>query len=122
MGHWTKANAFFHSLHKLQARSLANSCRIRASRFFRIAISRGEASVLSNLQMLLSRALIASLSEIANRCLASRSLLLLPLAMGATPGATAVRQMLPTERAAPRTATLREMVPAKMAALRTQST
>src|SRR5690349_17963589 len=41
----------------------------------------------------------------------------LPLATSTTHWALAVRQMLPTKRAALGTATLREMVPAKMAAL-----
>ena len=72
--------------------------------------------------MLPCRILIASLSAFAKCCFDSRSLLRLPLAMGAAHWTTAVRQMLPTKRAALGTATLWEMVPAKMAALGAQST
>lgn len=72
--------------------------------------------------MLPCNILIASFSAFAKCCFDSRRLPRLPLAIGATHGALAVRQMLSSERAAVRTAALREMVPAKMAALWAQST
>jgi len=53
--------------------SLANSSCILASRFLRVTISRGQAPVLSNVRMFVLRLPIASLSDIANRLLVSRS-------------------------------------------------
>ena len=87
-----------------------------------MASSRGEPSAFSSLRILLRKSLIATFNTIAKRRFGSRPLPRLPLAIGTTHGAMAVRQMLPTERAALGTATLREMVPAKMAALGAQST
>ncbi|HKT67801.1 MAG TPA: hypothetical protein VJP83_00125, partial [Terriglobales bacterium] len=51
--------------------SSANSSCILPSRFLRVAISRGETPVLSNFRMFVSRALIASFSEMASRLLVS---------------------------------------------------
>src|SRR5579872_3445383 len=81
----------------------------------------GLAPAPSSLRILLRKSLIATFSAIAKRRFGSRPLPRLPLAIGTTHGAMAVRQMLAVKGSALQTPASRQVVAAKMAALRTES-